>query len=78
MVPGRLSALTKMINPRRYTDRDFMEKVGADLYGGKFRGDAALLREHAKHLAPPTGKDYLWWDFDSSSVKSALKAAVCR
>jgi poly(3-hydroxyalkanoate) depolymerase len=60
MVPGRLSALTKMINPRRYTDRDFMEKVGADLYGGTYRDDATLLREHAKHLAPPTGKGYLW------------------
>jgi poly(3-hydroxyalkanoate) depolymerase len=60
MVPGRLSALTKMINPRRYTDREFMEKIGADLYGGKYRNDAALLREHAKHLAPPTGKGYLW------------------
>ena len=60
MVPGRLSALTKLINPRRYTDRDFMEKVGADLYGGKYRNDAALLREHAKHLAPPSGRGYLW------------------
>ena len=60
MVPGRLSALTKMINPRRYTDPGFMEKVGAEIYGGKYRNDAALLREHAKHLAPPTGKGYLW------------------
>jgi poly(3-hydroxyalkanoate) depolymerase len=60
MVPGRLSALSKMINPRRYTDPNFMEKVGADLYGGKYRGDSALLREHARHLAPPTGKGYLW------------------
>ena len=60
MVPGSVSALTKMINPRRYTDREFMVKVGADLYGGKYRNDAALLREHARHLAPPTGKGYLW------------------
>jgi poly(3-hydroxyalkanoate) depolymerase len=60
MVPGRLSALSNMINPRRYTDPKFMEKVGADLYGGKYRGDSALLREHARHLAPPTGKGYLW------------------
>jgi poly(3-hydroxyalkanoate) depolymerase len=72
MVPGRLSALTKMINPRRYTDRDFMEKVGADLYGGKYRDNPALLREHAKHLAPPTGKGYLWQMLATAGWTSAL------
>jgi poly(3-hydroxyalkanoate) depolymerase len=60
MVPGRISALRKMINPRRYTDANFMERVGADLYGGKYRNDPALLHEHARHMAPPSGKGYLW------------------
>lgn len=57
MVPGRWSALSKMINPRRYTDKEFMNQVGGDLYGGRYRENAALLREH---LAPPTGRGYLW------------------
>lgn len=60
MVPGRLSALGKMVNPRRYTDRDFMMKVGGDLYGGKFREHAGLLSEHVRHMAPPSGRGYLW------------------
>ena len=60
MVPGRWSALSKMVNPRRYTDRNFMMKVGADLYGGKIREDADMLLDHARHIAPPTGRGYLW------------------
>jgi poly(3-hydroxyalkanoate) depolymerase len=60
MVPGRISALSKMISPRRYTDPKFMEQMGAELYGGQYRNDAALLHEHARHMAPPTGKGYVW------------------
>lgn len=60
MVPGRWSALSKMVNPRRYADRDFMMKVGAELYGGKFRKDATLLEDHARHMAPPTRLGYTW------------------
>jgi poly(3-hydroxyalkanoate) depolymerase len=72
MVPGRLSALSKMINPRRYTDPDFMQNVGGELYGGKCRGDAALLREHAKHLVPPTSTGYLWQMLSVVGWTSAL------
>lgn len=60
MVPGRFGVLKNMINPRRYTDKDFMAKIGAELYGGKFRDDPELIREHARHMSPPTGRGYLW------------------
>jgi pimeloyl-ACP methyl ester carboxylesterase len=60
MVPGRFGVLKNMVNPRRYTDKDFMAKIGAELYGGKFRDDPDLIREHARHMSPPTGRGYLW------------------
>jgi poly(3-hydroxyalkanoate) depolymerase len=60
MVPGRLSALSKMMNPRRYSDKDFMMKFGGDLYGGRVREDPGLLREHVRHMSPPSGRGYLW------------------
>ncbi len=60
MVPGKLSAITKLINPRRYTDPEFLEKVGADLYGGAFRREPGLLREHGRHIRPPRGLGYLY------------------
>jgi pimeloyl-ACP methyl ester carboxylesterase len=35
MVPGKPSGLSKMISPRRYSDPDFLHKVGGELYGGR-------------------------------------------
>jgi pimeloyl-ACP methyl ester carboxylesterase len=61
-----------MINPRRYIDRDFMAKVGGELYGGRYRSDPALLREHASHFAPPTGRGYLWQMLAATGWTSVL------
>lgn len=36
MVPGRPSALAKLVSPRRYTDPEFLAEVGAELYGGVY------------------------------------------
>lgn len=60
MVPGRLSALIKMISPRRYTDPDFLHKFGGELYGGAYRRDPALLRSHVRHIRPPRGLGYFY------------------
>ena len=72
MVPGRLSALVKMVNPRRYTDRNFMQKIAGDLYGGRLRHDGALLREYSRHIAPPSGRGYLWQILALAGWTSAL------
>jgi poly(3-hydroxyalkanoate) depolymerase len=60
MVPGRLSVLLKLASPRRYRDPAFLDSVGGELYGGMYRGDAALLREHGRHIRPPQGRGYLY------------------
>ena len=60
MVPGRLSVLSKLVNPRRYMDPGFLVKVGADLYGGAFRRRPELLREHGRHMRPPRGRGYFY------------------
>ncbi|RDJ98085.1 poly(3-hydroxyalkanoate) depolymerase [Cupriavidus lacunae] len=60
MVPGRLSVLSKMIGVRRYSDPEYLRRVGADLYGGAFRDDPALLDEHGRHMQPPRGRGYLY------------------
>ena len=72
MVPGRWSALSKMVNPRRYTDRDFMTKVGGDLYGGRMREDEGLLHEHVRHMSPPSGRGYLWQMLAATGWTSVL------
>jgi poly(3-hydroxyalkanoate) depolymerase len=72
MVPGRLSAIIKLINPRRYSDPQYLEKVGADLYGGAFRREPGLLREHGRHIRPPGGLGYLYQLFAGLGWTSVL------
>ena len=60
MVPGRLSALSKLVNPRRYMDPGFLVSIGPELYGGVFRHRPELLLEHARHIRPPRGRGYLF------------------
>jgi pimeloyl-ACP methyl ester carboxylesterase len=61
-----------MANPRRYTDPDFMMKVGGGLYGGRHRHDPGLLTEHVRHMAPPTGRGYLWQMLAAAGWTSVL------
>ncbi|MBB5414312.1 poly(3-hydroxyalkanoate) depolymerase [Paraburkholderia atlantica] len=60
MVPAKLSVLSKLIWPRRYTDPDYLQEVGAQLYGGAYRRDPSLLKEHSRHIQPPRGRGYLY------------------
>lgn len=60
MVPGQLNVLTKIATPRRYTDPDFMRKVGPDIYGGMFRANSELLAQHIDVLKPGSSRGYLY------------------
>ncbi|WP_233469199.1 poly(3-hydroxyalkanoate) depolymerase [Caballeronia glathei] len=60
MVPARLSVLFKMIGPRRYRDPAFLQKIGADIYGGMYRRNPELLKEHGHHIQPPGGRGYVY------------------
>jgi len=51
-VPGRLSALSKMVDPRLYLDPGYMARVGGELYGGKIRDNTAPLERYGKVLRP--------------------------
>jgi poly(3-hydroxyalkanoate) depolymerase len=50
-VPGRLSALSKMLDPRLYIDRQYMARVGGELYGGKMRENPEPLVRYGKLLS---------------------------
>jgi poly(3-hydroxyalkanoate) depolymerase len=56
MVPASPAVLWKMATPRRYIDKDYMNRVAADIYGGAFRHDPFLIGRHtdamhgARHL----------------------------
>lgn len=56
MVPGKLSALSKMANPRRYIDPDFMAKNFSTLYGGSTEGATG----HMTRIKPPSPIGYFY------------------
>lgn len=59
MVPGSPKALTKMANPRRYIDPDFMLKNFETLYGqGLGRGPGK--KGHMSRLTPPSPRGYFY------------------
>ncbi|QGZ58090.1 poly(3-hydroxyalkanoate) depolymerase [Paraburkholderia acidiphila] len=60
MVPARLSVLSKLVGPRRYTDPAYLKQVGAEIYGGAYRRDASLLEAHSRHIQAPRGRGYLY------------------
>jgi poly(3-hydroxyalkanoate) depolymerase len=60
MVPGDPRVLWKMATPRRYVDKEFMRRVGPDIYGGAFRRDPQLVAAHAEAMSGASGRGYLY------------------
>ncbi|WP_235903591.1 alpha/beta fold hydrolase [Pontixanthobacter luteolus] len=63
MVPGNPAALTKMANPRRYVDADYMAKHFKTLYGGALGNELGVdegKNEHIDRLSPPSPRGYMY------------------
>ena len=60
MVPGSPSVLWKMATPRRYTDKEYMNRIAADIYGGAFRSDHSLIGRHAATMHGARNLGYLY------------------
>jgi poly(3-hydroxyalkanoate) depolymerase len=60
MVPGRLSALSKMTTPQRYTDLSYITQVAGDLYGGSMRTNPEYAREFARSIRPGNSRGYFY------------------
>ncbi len=59
MMPGNPKALTKMANPRRYVDPEFMMKNFETLYGEGL-GKGPGKKSHMSRLTPPTPRGYMY------------------
>lgn len=59
MMPGSPKALSKMANPRRYIDTDFMMKNFETLYGEGL-GKTAGKKGHMSRLKPPSPRGYVY------------------
>jgi poly(3-hydroxyalkanoate) depolymerase len=56
MAPGDLRALSKMADPKRYVDPEFMRRNFETLYGGETSGSDG----HIGRIQPPTRTGYLY------------------
>ena len=56
MVPGDIGALSKMADPQRYIDPEFMRKNFEKLYGGETEGSDG----HIGRISPPSRAGYLY------------------
>jgi poly(3-hydroxyalkanoate) depolymerase len=72
MVPGRPSALLKLLSPRRYRDREYLQEIGPALYGGAYRRDPGLLQMHSEQIRSPGGLGYAYQLFAAWGWTSAL------
>jgi poly(3-hydroxyoctanoate) depolymerase len=59
MFPGRLSALLKMVTPRRYLSHTFMASNAATIYGGELRNRPDLAIEFSRFTRAPATRAYL-------------------
>ena len=66
MVPARPSVLARMITPRRYLDRGYLQRVAGGIYGGSAREDSAVIAaamhggesSSGNRVGPPRGYLY--------------------
>ncbi len=56
MIPGNPAALSKMADPRRYIDPEFMNKHFKTLYGGETAGKQG----HIGRITPPSPRGYFY------------------
>ncbi len=56
MVPGKIDALSKMADPKRYMDRDFLAKNFKTLYGDEPEGAS----QFSARMTPPSRSGYVY------------------
>ncbi len=49
MLPGHPRVLLKMVNPRRYRESGYMQRIAPELYGGSLRDDPQAIRIFTDH-----------------------------
>ena len=60
MIPGRPQAFLRMATPRRFWDKNYIQKAAPEIYGGAFRKDPAMIDRFAEAMSGPPGSGYLY------------------
>ncbi len=60
MKPGKPSVLSKMASFKRYTDKDYMRSIAAEIYGGDFRTGGGHIEKHSSGIRPQSQRGYVY------------------
>ena len=60
MVPGSPRVLAKLLDPRRYEDPQYFQKIAPSLYGGDVRRNPDFIATHGASLLSPHWLGYLY------------------
>ncbi len=60
MIPGRPSALSKIITPQRYLSPTYLRRAAGEIYGGELRRNPDLIQQHASRIVAPRLLGYLY------------------
>ncbi|MEX0343293.1 MAG: poly(3-hydroxyalkanoate) depolymerase [Rhizobiaceae bacterium] len=60
MVPGRVHVLSKLLTPKRYSDPEFMTRIGPEMYGGLLRENEELMAEHLDAISHSSPRGYVF------------------
>ncbi|MGQ0836658.1 MAG: poly(3-hydroxyalkanoate) depolymerase, partial [Gammaproteobacteria bacterium] len=60
MIPGRPTALMKMVTPQRYLDPSYMRRAAGDIYGGEARHSPEVMTGHTARIIPPKVMGYMY------------------
>jgi poly(3-hydroxyalkanoate) depolymerase len=58
MLPGHPRTLLKMVDPRRYRDKDYMRRIAPQLYGGALRDDPEAIKLFTDHARGGDARGY--------------------
>ena len=60
MIPGRPSALSKMVTPQRYLSPSYMQRAAGAIYGGEARRHPGIIVEHTARIIAPRFMGYIY------------------
>lgn len=61
MVPGKLSVILKLTNPKRYFDEHYLHSQVHHIYGGIFRENPERIAEYSAKIKAPNSKLGYYW-----------------
>ncbi len=72
MIPGNPGVYLRVMNPKRFHQKDYMRSIAPHIYGGDVRHSLDVVDKNASRLIPPNPKGYLFQGISMYGTASLL------